>query len=777
MGRKQQKKAKETDKRRLALGLLVPPVLIIISFAALKQQRSAAAVIERQEAEYVGAEKCATCHEDEHELWAGSHHHDAMAVATDETVIGDFDDAVFESQGVMTRFFKADGKFWVNTEGPDGKNVDFEVAYTFGLDPLQQYLIPFPGGRLQCLTVAWDTHAKHWYSLYPDQKVHHTDWLHWTRGAQSWNTMCADCHSTNLQKNYDPKNHEFNTTWSEINVSCEACHGPGSQHVAWADSGALGRMFADGSGDGRYGLTTKLKGVDSKLLVERCARCHSRRGQISSFHNHTGELLDHYVTETLREGLYHADGQILDEVYVYGSFRQSKMYHKGVRCTDCHEPHSIRLRATGNDLCIRCHDPTKFNVPAHHHHLPESPGGQCVNCHMPGRTYMGVDFRRDHSFRLPRPDLTVSGGTPNACNDCHAGKGAQWAADAIVKWFGPERPSHFSEALIAGHTHAEGAAPKLSRLATDAAQPAIARATAALLLRNYLNQETAPALLGCLTDEDALVRYTALGGLMDLANLAREPGGLPVNPGIMEAVDEMLDDPVRAVRTEAANVLATLRSHLAEKRQERLDTVLREYQENHVNSADFPGGQMNLGILRGRLGDAAGSEHAYREAIALDPFLVQPRMNLATILNGSGRNADAERELRKVIDLEAGFGEGYYSLGLLLAEEQRLGESEAMLRKAAELLPNRHRIVYNWGLALMHMERLGEAAAALGKAVALTPQQPDYLHALALVYSRLGNHRAAIQTAQRIVALHPNAPATQQLLSHVQQASQSDPRR
>ncbi|MFT5127907.1 MAG: putative CXXCH cytochrome family protein [Rhodothermales bacterium] len=771
MVRKRRQKAKMTPRSRLLLGVLAPPALIAIGWLAMRQQQRPAEP-SKQVATYVGASKCAACHEEEHELWAGSHHHDAMAVATEETVLGDFDDAVFESQGITSRFFKRDGKFFVNTEGPDGKPADFEVAYTFGLDPLQQYLIPFPGGRLQCLTVAWDTHREQWYSLYPDQKIHHSDWLHWTRGAQNWNTMCADCHSTNLQKNYDPEKHEFNTTWSEINVSCEACHGPGSQHVEWAESGALGRMLVKEAGDGQYGLATKLKDVDSKLLAERCAHCHSRRGQISSFHDHTGELLDHYVTETLRDGLYHADGQILDEVYVYGSFRQSKMYHKGVRCTDCHEPHSIRLRATGNDLCVRCHDPTKFNTEAHHHHPQESAGAECVNCHMPGRTYMGVDFRRDHSFRLPRPDLTVIGGTPNACNDCHADKGAQWAADAIVDWFGTDRPPHFSETLIAAHTGAPGAAPKLSRLATDAAAPAIARATAALLLREHITQETAPALLGCLEDDDPLVRYTALGGLMDLANLSREPGAPPANPSIMEAVDEMLDDPVRSVRTEAANVLATLRPHLPEGRRTRLDKVLREYQENLLNSADFPGGQMNLGILRGRLGDTAGSERAYREAIALDPFLVQPRMNLATILNGSGRNADAERELRKVVELEPQFGEAYYSLGLLLAEEKRLIESEAMLRKAAALSPSRHRIVYNWGLALMHMDRLVEAAGALAKAVALTPQQPDYLHALALVYSRQGNHQAAIQTAQRLVALYPNAPATQQLLRHVQEAGQ-----
>ena len=105
-----------------------------------------------------------------------------------------------------------DGRFFVHTRGPGGEMGEFEVAYTFGIEPLQQYLIPFTGGRLQCLTIAWDVERGEWFHLYPDQEVPPDDWLHWTRNAQNWNGMCAECHSTNRIKGYDSESQTFSTT-------------------------------------------------------------------------------------------------------------------------------------------------------------------------------------------------------------------------------------------------------------------------------------------------------------------------------------------------------------------------------------------------------------------------------------------------------------------------------------------------------------------------------------------------------------------------------------
>ena len=384
---------------------------------------------------YVDEATCGGCHPAESAAWAGSHHDLAMQEATPETVLGDFGDVTFTDHGVTTRFFLRDGGYWVGAEGPDGQAADFEVAYTFGVAPLQQYLVALPGGRLQSFPIAWDTAAGRWFDLSPE-RVGPEDPFHWTGPYQNWNLMCAGCHSTGLRKNYDPDSRTYQTTWSVIDVGCQACHGPGEDHQAWAGGDRP-------AGEPGLGLRVDFRGRNAAYEVDQCAACHARRFPVSETPVAGEPLLDHFVPETLREGLYHPDGQILDEVYEYGSFVQSRMYAEGVACSDCHDPHSLDLGTAGNAVCTACHQPqvpdrfptlnaAVYDTPAHHFHEAGSPGAECVGCHMPERTYMQVDPRRDHSFRPPRPDLSVATGSPNACNACHTDRTAAWAAESIA---------------------------------------------------------------------------------------------------------------------------------------------------------------------------------------------------------------------------------------------------------------------------------------------------------------------------------------------------------
>ncbi|MBT8190496.1 MAG: hypothetical protein KJO29_08705, partial [Bacteroidia bacterium] len=362
--------------------------------------------------DYVGVISCVECHQKEYDEWNGSHHERSMDIASERTVKGDFNDHLFKSKGVTSRFYRDKGGFYVNTEGPEGKYGDFEIKYTFGVYPLQQYMVEFPGGNIQCLLYAWDAENNKWFDLNSGDQVANDDWMHWTKGSMTWNTMCADCHSTNLKKNYDELDKTYNTTYDIINVSCEACHGPGETHVAYVNSDA----YQDGQRiDGS--LMYQPVAQDKKELIDECARCHSRRGPVTEFYDHKGTFLDHYLPSTVAPVLYHSDGQILEEVYVYGSFLQSKMYDRNVSCIDCHNPHSLELKFEGNSLCTQCHVTDDYNKPDHHFHDPGTEGSECISCHMPGRVYMGNDYRRDHSFRVPRPDLSHKYGTPNACND------------------------------------------------------------------------------------------------------------------------------------------------------------------------------------------------------------------------------------------------------------------------------------------------------------------------------------------------------------------------
>jgi tetratricopeptide (TPR) repeat protein len=324
---------------------------------------------------------------------------------------------------------------------------------------------------------------------------------------------------------------------------------------------------------------------------------------------------------------------------------------------------------------------------------------------------MIVDGRRDHFFRIPRPDLTTRFGTPNACNGCHADRSAAWAARTVDAWYGTHpRDTAFVAAIAAGRAGARDAAPLLAGVAADTARAAIARATALDLLRAY--PEAAGAVLaGATRDPDPLVRAAAAA--------AMETQPAPPRVGL---ATPLLDDPVRAVRVAAARVLAAVpRTLLTPQRQKRLDAALAEDERGLEAVADMPSSHLDLAVLDEARGRDDRAEAAYRRALAMDPYFLPARANLATLYNRRGRNADAERELREGIRRMPEEGELHYSLGLLLAEEQRFDEAASSLTRAAERIPGRARVRYNLGLTLIKLGRRGEAERALLEARRLDP--------------------------------------------------------
>jgi hypothetical protein len=499
-----------------------------------------------------------------------------MDSATEATVLGDFEDATFTWAGVTSRFFRDGEAFMVETDGPDGALRSFRVAYTFGVEPLQQYLVPFPGGRYQALSVAWDSRpeaegGQRWFHLLPDDTPVAGDELHWTGRTMTWNYMCAECHSTNLRKGYDAGADSYASTWSEIDVSCESCHGPGSLHAEEAGPWPADAV-AEASGGWTFAagetIATRSDPLPDRRQVETCAHCHARRSTIEEGRRPGTSIHDSDVVSRLEEGLYHADGQILDEVYVYGSFLQSRMYAAGVRCSDCHEPHSLELRQPGNAVCAQCHLPSAFDTPEHHNHPAGSSGAQCAECHMPARTYMVVDPRRDHSMRVPRPHLTAEIGTPNACSECHADRSVEWAVSTVEEWYGPpaetdEARMAAARAIHAARVGAPGADDGLAAVSDDVDQAGITRATALALLAGHPSEPALDRLAAAARNPDPMVRRGALAGLEGFAPEARLPVAFP-----------LLRDSTRAVRIEAARVLAPLpMSRLTDDQQALLQDV------------------------------------------------------------------------------------------------------------------------------------------------------------------------------------------------------------
>lgn len=762
-------------RKRPVIGLLLIVTLIAAGTAFLigRSSRKNAGVGQtfksrERDVPYVDSRVCAQCHQKQYAQWSGSHHDRAMQDANEETVLGDFGDTSFTHFSATSRFFKQAGKFFINTEGPDGKPSEFEVKFTFGVEPLQQYLIEFPGGRMQGLTIAWDTENKRWFHLYTEERIDHDDPLHWTGRYQNWNFMCADCHSTNLRKGYEPQSDTYQTTWAEMNVSCQACHGPADSHVAWAH--ALEDSGIPPHGDN--GLLTDFKSNDSRFEVDACAPCHSRRIRINSDDWHGRPFMDTFAPELLRDELYFSDGQILDEVYVYGSFIQSKMYLAGVRCTDCHNPHSLKLRRDGNAVCVQCHQEQpverfagltlkNYDSPDHHFHESGSEGAQCVSCHMPTRTYMVLDPRQDHSLRVPRPDLSVKLGVPNACSMCHQDKSMRWAADVAAEWHGPlgRKDQHYAEAIALGREGSAQAEVLLIGLVKDSHQPSIFRATSLELLRRY-GPEGIECMIWATGDEDPLVRATAVGGLERLPPKQR-----------LTSVAPLLKDPIRAVRIEAARVLASVPAALfVGGQRDVFSEVLAEYEQAQVLSSDMPQARMNLGLMYANMGRSDLAEQSYQTAIRMDRNFLPARVNLAILYNTTGRNEDAEHVLREAIERAPSEGELYYSLGLLMAEEDRLEEAVNSLARAVELLPARARVHYNHALALQHLGRETMAEAAMLKASHIDPTDPGIVHAIAVMYIQQGRWKEALAYARKLAELAPGAPAGRQLIQQIRQA-------
>ncbi len=745
------------------LGITATIIIILaVPFYLLKREHPGESVQETGKtsaAAFVGSEKCKDCHLPEYDKWKTSHHKMAMTAADENTVLGDFDNTVFDRFGINSRFYRKNGRYFVSTRGPQGKIADFEIAYTFGWYPLQQYLVPFPGGRLQCLPIAWDVPKQQWYQLPPDRLLDPDDWLFWTNGGQNWNGMCAECHSTELKKNYGVDTGTYHTTWSEISVGCEACHGPGSRHVSWAEMPEMGRPRMPNDE-----LTVKTSGLSSRQQIELCAPCHARRMSLgNNTHTHT-DFLDYGIPQLLGEEYYFTDGQILEEVYVYGSFSQSKMYERDVRCSDCHDVHSIKRIQNGNDLCLQCHKAAVYDTKNHHFHKKNGEtgepvknaagevlfevgsGAQCEQCHMPGRIYMGADYRPDHSFRIPRPDLSAAMGVPNTCNRCHADKTDQWSLDAMAKWYGQKKRPHYGTILDAGRKGLPAARDDLIRLVDDRLYPTIVRATALFLLSSYEGAECAQTFERALTDEEALVRQTALRHLAQ-PDLHRR----------LQLVGPLLYDPVKAVRIEAANLLAGIPpAQMTPALREKHRTVLTEYRQAMEYGADFASSRHNLGNLYTSLGQRDKAIEQYRKAIEIDNLFYPAKVNLAMLYNQMNRNDEAEKLLREAAVEYPVQYQIQYSLGLLLAERKKYAQAISFMQSASRGLPQRPRIHYNLGLLFQQLHQDAQARLSLEKALEIEPANLEFLYALADFYVKRANWEEARNIADRMVAGHPD---------------------
>ena len=702
---------------------------------------------------YIGSVACGGCHESQYRLWVNSHHALAMAEASPTTVLGDFSDARFSLHGQDTVFSTSEGGYVVTAA--TGAGVEpLAVRYTFGVEPLQQYLLGLPGGRLQALAVAWDARdvadgGQRWFHLNPEDPMASDDPLHWTGLAYNWNSNCADCHSIGVTKGFRTEDNAYQTEFIELSVGCEACHGPGSNHAQQPEQS--------------YGPVLDV----SAEQVEVCAPCHSRRSQLAEGFQAGQRYLDFYRPAFLQAPLYHPDGQILDEVYVYGSFLQSRMYRRGVRCTDCHDPHLATLRLAGNALCLQCHSvagnprfPTltrqRYDDASHHFHEPGSDAARCVSCHMADRTYMGVDDRHDHSFRVPRPDLTEALGVPNACNSCHADRSAAWLAERIREWGIADRAApDWANVLSKVRLRRLDVEPLAAQLSQDPDQSDLLRATLLAEFNSYGRGYSSDAIRAGLRDPSPLVRLGALASIERLDPTVRRPVLL-----------RLLDDPLRAVRIEAARASADLlREPLSTETRQRIEAGLEEYLRSQRLHADRPEALTNIALVELARGDSAASERAYRAALERQSRWVPARVNLADLLRNSGREREASQLLKRGRELVPDSAELAFAYGLSLVRSGEPDAAVAQFEAATFSAPEAPRYRYAWALALNGTQRSEAAIEVLRDGLQTFPDNPEMLFAIATMQRDLGRADEARQAAQRLVELYPDDSRYRELLT------------
>ena len=762
-------------------------------------------------ATYVGRDSCIKCHQTQVDTFSGSHHDKAMDLATDETVLGDFNDRTIDHFGTTSRLFRDGDRFMINTEGPDGDLHDYQIKYVFGVTPLQQYMVEIDPpdspksigavGRTQVLRVSWDVAAKKWFYLSPpdvNEKLEPDDPLHWTGITQNWNTNCATCHSTDYHKNFDLADNNYHSTFSEIDVSCEACHGPASFHNELANRKSL---FWDRNHG--YGLA-KLKTEKNLAQINACAPCHSRRSELQVGFQPSCNFNEYYAVQTVASPIYHTDGQIRDEDYVYGSFIQSKMYHNNIKCSDCHDPHSARLIHTGNQVCTSCHQhPTeKYDTPAHHHHAPGTPGSNCVDCHMPTVTYMAVDVRRDHSFRVPDPALSLQTGTPNACTGCHLDSSKvadrtstqplkqylDWiqvaeAGDAVVSqeldrineamkhacdsWYDQtidaEKTTYYRELAIGLSGNADPDASTadsptalLKKLSTATKTPVLIRASAVAgtTAANSTSFDDAVRLLRDPNIEIVSAALLRIRNQIPVESAKLQTGQHKLNlratfEPIVVPVAKELSDASSRIRMEAAqtivNVPMQARDELLNAEQRKaFDAAIEDLKKSMLINNDQAMAHMALGSLNEQLGDAKAAVQNFRDAVTVDPNALYARSNLAAALERSiaagGVTAGQFESIREQIKT---LREEEYTL--LARIVNRLGDRA-----------DSHQLHYSFAMSSYLQRKLDLTEKHLKIAVDLQPNDQNYLVALAAYYVQVKNKTEANNTIDRLIKLSPD---------------------
>ena len=741
----------------LKLWLVVTAVIIVIAglgiFLAQKSDRGSQTespgtskippeiprpAIERT---YAGSARCRKCHEANHAAWEGSHH--ALAER-------DFTPALDRHAFVPTRKIRHGtlnseareeaGALEIVTLGADDNVQPYRPIRVIGVAPLYQFVIPASAGRYQVCALTFDPAKREWFDVFGEEDRRPHEWGYWTSRGMNWNAMCAGCHMTRLRKGYDIATDSYSTTWTEVGVGCEGCHGPYQEHVAWYESDAKDTPWPD----------RPTRTPDT--VFDTCGSCHARRVELTAGFVPGEPFFDHYRPVLPDDpAIYYADGQVREEDYEFISFLSSRMYTEGVRCINCHEPHSAKVRLEGNALCLSCHK-GKIDPASHSRHDVNGPGGQCANCHMPLTTYMQRHPRRDHGFTIPDPLLTKELGIPNACNRCHTDKPVDWAIEAADKWYGArlERATRKRARTVARAREGDPAAINDLIAMVKQEKAPVWRGVAVALLRQWIDVEAIRArFVEWLGDPEPLVRAAAVRAFDVLPDGARQ-------------VRHLTGDVSRLVRIESA---WTQRRTLDED-----SPAGKELNAYLDQIADQPTGALQRAMFYLDRNDVERAQTWAEKAVNWDGNSPPLRHALAVVLSTLGRTPEAIDQLKAAERLEPDSAEHAHSLGLAYAEVGKLQEAIKSLQRACDLEPQFARAWYNLGLAYVQTDDALQGISAIERAEREDATNPEYPYARATVHMQRGERAAAREAVLRALEIAPNFPAARALLQALEAA-------
>jgi tetratricopeptide (TPR) repeat protein len=723
--------------------------------------------------QYIGSDSCQNCHQTEHQLWQQSDHHKAMQAPSADSVLGDFNNVEVEFHQIKTRFFKRENQYFIETTNKQGERQTFDVKYTFGFDPLQQYILDTGKGHMQAFNIAWDTRAKiqggqRWYHLQPDESITPDHPFFWQRHFQNWNSRCAECHTTGYEKNYKVETNSYATQFAEATVGCESCHGPAALHQTQAKSD----KFDSNNGFTQslakppvWGFAPKdpianLVSDGNNQYMQQCADCHSRRLPIADkTQNVSKRPADYHDVNTLSlmsSELYFEDGQIKDEVFVMGSFLQSKMAKAGVTCSNCHNPHTGKLKFSGNQTCTQCHSAASYDLPEHHQHKVDTPGSLCVNCHMPARTYMQVDDRRDHSFVIPNAAVSAAIDSPNACVNCHQTEGLPWITTQLTTWRNGKTKSTLRHTPT-DHWSNIHLLPDAERLSfakqKQLEAPPIIAAKLLEIINRQPSQASVTLAIEQLNSEQPLLRRAAIDVLSNL----------PANQGY-QYLYPMLKDPVKSVRFHATSLLASWLSQMPDTLLPELAFALNEYKTSLLLTADFPTSQLSLAQLALATGDASSAQKHFEQALIIAPHLPVAMLSFADFWRQTNNQTKELALLEKAMVLHPDFADVLHQYGLYWVRKKEYYKAAEWLVKATELADSQPYYAYVAATALDSIKRTSQAIDLLSAANQRWPQQTDLLYSLALYADKTKNKAAIKISLAELQVLMPNNPQVQQWL-------------